>query len=274
MNQRLALVIFAFAFVVAIVAGFFSPKGEEKVAPEVFRAKIRDKLTPAKPSPKTTPSASPTTSAQSFEKLLPSRSLASESEPLTRESFLSKYGEGLSFTEDRQRIIRMDGTHPKNSESARDRRVKGFQSSRSEDLLKRSREVLNDARSLLGISDSTEWNEPITTPGESTGQVIFQQASGGVPIYPGGSVTILLGPLGELITLDSSTYSAVQIINARTQPQPARSRSLLFIDEVLENGSKSTAVVRYVYETLVKGTQKLTDAQTGGVIYERDRQVR
>jgi hypothetical protein len=272
MNQRLAIVIFAFAFVVAIVAGFFSPKGEEKVAPEVFRAKIRDKLAPAKPSPLVSPSAAAGASARNSEKSTPSRTLASESEPLTREAFLNKYGEDLSFTEDRHRIIRVDGTQSKNSDNAR--KVKGFQSSRSEDLAKRGREVLNDARSLLGISDATEWNDPLTTPGDSTGQVIFQQASGGVPVYPGGTVTILLGPSGEVITLDSSIYSAVQIINARTVLQPGRSRTLLFIDEVLENGSKTTAVARYGYETLVKGIQTIIDAQTGGVIYERNKQVR
>lgn len=259
MNKKLAFVIFAFAFVVAIVAGFYSPSNEERPAPAEFRAKFRETIVHP---PKGTPSAKP---AQA-------RSPSSErkAEPsLSREAFLDKYGEKLGITFAGNTVVRLDGIAIRSEDLSHGQKIKEFRPAHLGDLIARAREILGDARSLLGISQEMEFGEPIATPGESTGQVVFQQTHAGVPILPGGSITILVGPNGELRTLDSSVYSSIEIANALTLPQPASSRTVLYVME-----ADPKTILRYAYETMTKGIQTVNDAQTGVVLFTRDRRIR
>lgn len=268
MNQRLALIIFTFALIVAVVVGFFSPSGEEKMAPSEFRAKFKETI--SKPS-KSPPSMKPTEAVRrnpSSETEDKKRDEARETEPLTREAFLRKYGEKIEVITSSDRVIRFSGIAIRNSDLLNEQKVKSFRPSHSADLVMRAREILNDARSLLRIPAETEFGDPLVTPGDSTGQVTFPQTRDGTPIYPGGLVTILLGPDGELRTLDSSIYPVIEVVNAVTLPQPGSSRAILYVTE-----AEPKAVLRYAYETMTKGIQIITDAQTGVVLSERDRRI-
>lgn len=266
MNQRLAFIIFAFAFIVAIVAGFYSPPGDEKPAPAEFRAKLRETIIrPSSPRPSGHPTGGRNPSSET--KRAPASEVA-KSEPLSREAFLRKYGERLGIEVSGDRVIRLDGIAIRATELSSDQKSKGFRPSHPGELVGRAREILNDARALLGVSENMEFGEPITTPGESTGQVIFPQSRGGTPIFPGGLVTILVGPEGDLRSLDSSIYPVTEIANSQLLPQPNASRSLLYVTE-----AEPKALLRYVYETMNQGIQTLTDAQTGAVLFTRDRRV-
>lgn len=269
MNQRLALIIFAFALIVAVVVGFFSPSGEEKMPPSEFRAKLRETIN--KPS-KSSPTVKPSEAAQrnpSSEAADIKQGEVKETDPLTREAFIRKYGEKLEVVSSSDRVIRFSGIAIRSENLLNEQKVKGFRPSRLADLVARAREVLSDARALLRIPEDTQFAEPLVTPGDSTGQVTFQQTKGSVPIYPGGLVTVLLGPDGELRTLDSSIYPVVEVVNSMTLPQPGSSRSILYVTE-----AEPKAVLRYAYETMNKGTQTITDAQTGAILSERDRRIR
>jgi len=269
MNQKLALIIFTFALIVAVVVGFFSPSGEEKMPPSEFRAKLRETINkPSKSSPTVKPSeaANRNPSSETADK---KQDDVKASEPLTREAFVRKYGEKLEVVSSSDRVIRFSGIAIRSDDLLNEQKVKGFRPSRSADLVARAREILNDARSLLRIPDDTQFGEPLVTPGDSTGQVTFQQTKGSVPIYPGGSVTVLMGPDGELRTLDSSIYPVVEVVNSISLPQPGSSRSILYVTE-----AEPKAVLHYAYEVMNKGTQIITDAQTGAVLSERDRRIR
>lgn len=258
MNKKLAFVIFAFAFIVAIVAGFYSPPGEERPAPAEFRAKLRETILPPK---KTPPPAKPTDTGRN-------PSSVKRVESLNRAAFLEKYGDKIGVSEFGNRVVRFDGISTSSDDLTSVQKVEAFRPSHSGDLIARAREILHDAWSLLGLSGETEFDEGTATPGEFTGQVVFQQTRGGVPIYPGGLVTVLMGPNGELRTLDSSVYPSVEVLNSPSLPPPEASRSVLYVTE-----AEPKAILRYGYETMAKGIQTVTDAQTGTVLFTRDRRI-
>ena len=106
------------------------------------------------------------------------------------------------------------------------------------------------------------------TTGESSAQVVAQQSLDGIPISPGGLVTMLIGSDGEIRAIDSSIYPKTEIANKVSLAQPPQSREILFVTQ-----SAPTAVLRHAYETRDRGIQTVTDAQTGEVLLERNRQI-
>src|SRR5690606_7595318 len=141
--------------------------------------------------------------------------------------------------------------------------------SNESDLRSRASEILADAAPLLGVDPDTTFLSPLVEGGDTTGRVTYQQGIDGVPIYPGGTVTVVLGPRGELKAFDSSVYPATKIGNRATLPQPVDSRRVLYVTE-----SEPVALLRYAYDSLHRGIQKVTDAENGEILLERDRRVR
>jgi hypothetical protein len=273
MNQKLALIIFAFAFAVAVIAGFFSPH-DEKPSPSDFRAKLKENLPslvapssneepkPAAPSKKT-PSSATTRDPASVP-------TAAQQKPLREEDFARKYSEGLKFSfVEGGHLARIEGAHLNPSELQGSNRVPGFRPSSSSDLQARADEIFRDASEMLGVTQGGHrFVGPELRPGETTGQAFYQQAIDGVPLYPGGVVSIVIGPDGEIRALDSSIHPKVQVLNSATLAQPADSRKILYVTE-----SAPVALLRYAYETRDKGIQRITDAQTGDLLLERNQKI-
>lgn len=259
MNQKLAIVIFAFAFMVAIVAGFFSPERETPPpAAAVFRERLKDTLKKSKP-------ASPAVKKRPLPARTPSAFVMSG---LNLEAFIHRYGEHLSFSNVGSRVIRISAIGARTDEILSEQKVSGFNPSREEVLVLRARQIFQDARALLGVSDSMQFLSPVSAPGESSGQVIFQQSLNGVPVYPGGLVTLLVGSEGELRSLDSSIHADPEVANVVTLPAPAESKLVLYVVQTLP-----TAILRYAYVTQARGMQSVSDAETGAVLLERSRRI-
>ncbi len=266
MNQKLAYTIFFFAFVVAIVVGFYSPSSEEHPRPAEFREKFQETiLNPLKPKP---PIKKEETRSPSSENKSTSLIDDFKEEPLSREAFLRKYGDQLKIDVNQGRVTRMDGVAIRTESLNPEQKVKSFRPSHEGDLVMRAKEILADSRKLIGANDKTQFGDPITTPGVSSGQVVFPQTVSNVPLIPGGTVSLLIGPEGELRALDSSVYPDYTVQNSVTLSQPDSSRVVLYVAE-----AEPKAILHYGFETIVRGVQTITDAQTGTVLYTRDRKV-
>lgn len=265
MNQKLAIVIFAFAFMVAIVAGFYSPEREAPAPAAAMREKWQDSIKKKNDSkvPLPTPVPKEATSARKPASSGGAKKLASG---LDLESFTKKYGDRLTVNRDGSRVIRMSGLAIRSEELDPSQRVARFSPADAAALSARGKEIFMDARSLLGIPEGTQFLDPVITAGETTGQLVYQQAEDGVPIYPGGLVTVLIGPEGELRTLDSSVYPETEIANTPVIPAPAESHAVLFVVQ-----SSPVAVLRHAYEVQVRGVLSVVDAASGEVLLNRSR---
>jgi hypothetical protein len=271
MNQKLAIVLFIFAFVVAIVVGF-GDREDLRPAPAEFRAKFHDTL--LRPKKKLDPSGHPVpaeripASGHGSRRPASADAVVMENDPLSRESFMAKYGDGLDLTDYEGRVIRVDGSGLPTEKFEANQKISGFRPSDPAQVAVRAREVFENARRLLGIPDDAEFIQHQPATGESSSQVSFQQSDKGVPISPGGLVTILLGPDGEVRAIDSSIYPKTEVANQATLPPPQMAREILFVTQ-----SAPVAIVRHAYETRDRGIQKVVDAQTGAVLLERDRRI-
>jgi hypothetical protein len=276
MNEKLAYILFAFAFIVAVVVGFESGEDLKPGAAE-FRAKFNETViqplnprNPAQVNPEPAPHSSMAT--KRAERAIASAGSLSRDEQrpaLTREAFEIKYGEKLSLTQYENRVVRIDGSMISAEALDSSQKVSGFRPGDSSEVSARANEIFEDARALLGISGGQEFVENPPAVGESSAQAIFQQSVNNVPVYPGGLITILLGREGELRGLDSSVYPKTEILNTARLSPPNDARKILFVTQ-----SAPVAQLRYAYETRVRGIQKVVDAETGVILFERDRRVR
>lgn len=271
MNQKLALVLFAFAFIVAIVVGF-GAKEDLRPAPAEFRAKFQETLLkPLKRSDPSLPEAprERNPSSEHGDRRPAAEPPAEESgEPLTREAFVEKYGDRLRLESYEGRVIRVDGSGIPSDGFTDTQKLARFRPSSESEAAARAREVFANARRLLGIPDDAEFIAHPPTTGESTAQVILQQSNKGIPVSPGGTVTILLGPEGEVLSIESSIYPKIEVANRASLDPPEASREILYVTQ-----SSPVAIVHHAYETRERGIQKVVDAETGVVLLERNRRV-
>ncbi len=269
MSRNLAYILFAFAFVVAIVVGL-NPKEPERVPAAAVRARVLEKFRKIREAPAPADTLrKPERSPSSETNRKPATEMPMNADPLPRDAILRKYGDSLRMTEHESRVVRIDGTAIRAEDLQPNQKEAGFRASSSAALVSRAREILSDTRQALGIPAETQFLEPAVNPGEHSGQVVFQQAIDGVPVSPGGLVTILLGSDGELRTLDSSIHPSIRVLNVRAGAAPAHAREILFVTQ-----SSPSAEARYAYETRDGGIQKVVDVQTQEVLLERDRRIR
>lgn len=273
MNQKLAYVLFAFAFIVAIVVGF-ETREDLRPRPAEFRAKFQETVLRPRgnviPAVRDLPARDPASSPA-----LPvdqTRGKTSgptqERDPLTRPAFAARYGEALKWTFYEGRVIRIDGSGIPSEKYSTDQKLDRFRPSNDAEVAARARGVFVNARRLLGIPDRADFLPGAVTPGESSAQVIYHQSFNGVPVTPGGTVTVLLGPEGEVRGIDSSIYPETEIVNAPGGQPPANGREVLFVVS-----SAPTAVLHYAYETRSQGIQTVVDAQTGAILLQRNRRI-
>lgn len=269
MNQKLAFVLFAFAFIVVLVVGF-GGKEDPRPAPAEFRAKFQDTLLRPRKKPATVAPTAPERlpAGRQSDRRPAGEAAPADGEALARDAFARKYGEKLAFTEFEGRVIRIDGSGLLSEAFDPSQKVGGFRASDAAAVSARAREVFANVRKMLGVSEDAEFILHPPTTGESSAQVVAQQSEDGVPISPGGLVTMLFGSDGEVRAVDSSIYPKIEIANSARLAPPAQSREILFVTQ-----SAPVAVLRHAYETRDRGIQTVTDAETGEVLLERNRQI-
>jgi hypothetical protein len=151
----------------------------------------------------------------------------------------------------------------------------------------RAKEILAAAGPLLGLSAEHPLEEPTVRGTEVSAQVFFRETAAGVPVAPAGTVSIDLGPQGELLGLHSEYVPEVRVRNeVRLGADEARSRAVGAVADQssglrAEGGSRVVWIVgnalagaadgRHAYEFTVQGRQVVVDAATGAVLYQRDR---
>ncbi|MBL7717126.1 MAG: PepSY domain-containing protein [Bdellovibrionales bacterium] len=150
-------------------------------------------------------------------------------------------------------------------------------------------ELIQSARDALGITGRSPVGDPLVQTGDISAQVYFRQLYEGLVVQPHGTITVNLGPSGELIQLDSDYLPGVRVTNwASISPDQALAAVPKFDDEDSESGGKSTGRIlggslivwavpgteaRKAYEYYSSGRQVIVDAQTGKVISTRDRRM-
>lgn len=204
----------------------------------------------------TVPSANPLpTIAFETRKETAERRHGKDRETLWKE-FTRRYGSDLEprySTDGRLASLRGTGTP-----------ARSFQAT-SEGAEKRALEVLAAASALLGIEDALPLSNPKSVVTPNSGQVHFQESYEGSPIAPYGTVSVRLGAQGELLGIDSMYVPGVRPSNRRpSSPGPG---SLVVWLSSPTPGSGA----RWAYETRENGQQIVRDAETGAVLFRRDR---
>ena len=152
--------------------------------------------------------------------------------------------------------------------------------------LLRAREILKDAKALLGLKDSLPLNEGKSITNVDSARVSFHENSGGIPVAPGGGVSVDLGSDGELLSLYSSYEPAATASNpesfsaneGRLKATAAVHDSDATASSRIEGGSQVVWVSksgespegRRAYEYTSGGRQVIIDATTGAVLSIRD----
>lgn len=258
MNQRLAIIVFSFTFVVVFVVGFLRGDSREAEARRV------GSLASA-PVPMPTPSEGGRRGTKPVAATM----------PLSEEDFQRAYGGWKDVRRAADgRAIRLetelgaDGSPP-----TKEYRSEAFNPLNQAKAIDRALRVLREARAITGVDPDRSLANGAVSATQTQALVSFSQSIDGVPVVEGGAIHVLLGEWGELRTIESDFLQNPSIANA---PDPAQkpggggSRTVLY-PVSREAGAPE---LRYGYETIDHGIQTITDAQTGEVLFRRDRRIR
>ena len=157
--------------------------------------------------------------------------------------------------------------------------AKGFRSDDPQMAIARAKEVLEAASAMIGVHGELPLENPIARGNEMATQVFFQENMGGIPLAPTGTVTIQLGSEGEVKGLYADYMPDIQIGNdvevdaaqARKAVEGTRVEGGTQIIWMMDAGSPAKAIHAYQYSA--DGRQVIVDAQTGKVIFKRDRRA-
>src|SRR5262249_48942548 len=133
--------------------------------------------------------------------------------------FQSKFGDTLQPEFLPNGYLRsFTGQRGSGSRSGRDFDVKDPQK-----RIERATEILNAAQDLIGYDSRFPLGSPASTGSSATADVVFQETINGLPVYPGGTVSIDLGADGEPLGLYSNYARDVNVTNEPTlDPDQAR----------------------------------------------------
>jgi len=148
----------------------------------------------------------------------------------------------------------------------------------------RAREILAAAEDLLGLRPDWPLESAATRGSFISAQVFFNETHDGVTVEPVGNIKIDMGSKGELVGLYSDYASRVKITNEvildSEQAQTKAIATARFQNKEtsprVDGGSKIIWVVsesegHFAYEFLVNGRKVIIDAQTGDVLFSKDR---
>ncbi|MCM2277132.1 MAG: hypothetical protein NDJ89_03585 [Oligoflexia bacterium] len=195
---------------------------------------------------------------------------------LTWEGLQAKYGKGLRAEFGKGgRLASLRGV-PGGVPGSAD-----FSPDDPDEVIRRAREILVDARQLLGLQDSLPVEISATKTNPASAQVFFQEHSEGLQLAPQGKIVVDLGPKGELVGLDSDYVPDVRPAKAAVlAAEEAVRRALAALPEPLrqakvEGGARLIWLAgrdaRLAYEFFVEGRQVVVDAENGRILWLRDR---
>lgn len=197
------------------------------------------------------------------------------------DAFRVKFGEGLQARFTREGLL---ASVRGDVRSAR-RASKDFTPDDPQKSIARAREILDAAKGLMGYDADFPLEQPVAKGDEHSAQVIFRQTKDGAMLLPRGDVTIELGPRGELLGFYSNYVGKIRVVNkVKISVDEARQRLFTAVSNEAhggirtEGGNKILWVKssdgyqgRYAYEFLVQGRQVVVDAETGKILFRRDR---
>jgi hypothetical protein len=202
-----------------------------------------------------------------------SRSPANRSNSkLNWESFKKKYGEGFEPEyNEKGELIRITAKN-----SMGNSKSKGFSTTNKELVIQRINEILTDIEDLVGLQNELPLQVVEVQLGAVSSQVSLREQMGSVPIYPMGTLTIDLGPDGQLLGMSSSYLQTIQPVNDRslTAQEATMKAGLNHSTEYAQPviwAAGFNGPFFHAYQYQIRGQQVIIDASSGNVIYKRDR---
>jgi hypothetical protein len=160
-----------------------------------------------------------------------------------------------------------------------------FVSSDPAAVLRRTEEIMRFLKPWLG---ELELSEPLVQPGPRTAQVFYRQSVGGIPLFPPRTVTVLLGPGGELLRMDNG--SAREEVSLQAGEAAAGAGPGVGVEEargIVRSASGAASVEggalvawwtgeppgRKAYEFTTRGARWVVDAGSGKILLREDRRI-
>lgn len=149
----------------------------------------------------------------------------------------------------------------------------------------RALEILSAAGELIGLNSELPSGDPLTRTGPVSAQVYFHETWRGIALEPLGSVSVDLGPQGELLNLSSNYVSDVRVSGERrVSSSDARKQAEASVATSALPTSGGRPIVwvsrgplgqpvqgRQAFDFDVGGRQVVVDAENGKILSSRDR---
>lgn len=203
-----------------------------------------------------------------------------ERKDLKLQQFKDKFGKDLVIAfDERGRLASVKGKMGSNMKAD-----EGFTPDDPQKAIKRAKEILEAAGSLIGLNSSLPLGDPRVKTGNISAQVYFQEFVRDVPVAPVGNITVDLGPEGELIGLYSDYNGDLKVGNSfRIDSSQAKDMAVSAAITNESTGLKTEGGSRVIwtngnegrcaYDFTVGSRQVIVDAETGKVIFQRDRRM-
>ncbi len=160
----------------------------------------------------------------------------------------------------------------------------------------RATAVIEAFRSELGLDDRTQLELSSVKPGQFTAQVTFEQRVDGLIVHPRGKIHLRFGPQGELMGMESSAVSAVQVQNqfsmdmhhaktlafesvSRTEKEPAyhsdkntpsgTDQKLLWVPSWKSSNPEGFKAYRFQ----IAGREVVIDGQSGQILMNKNKKI-
>lgn len=275
MNKKLGLII---GFLILVAAAFgayvWMTRNDAPAEPQSIEPSPETEVavTPASPLPSASPAASAPAVLEQDARAPSIRRMQQ-----SFENVKARYGADLQamFSQD-GRITQLRG-HARPDLKGKT----GFSTKDPALAKKAASELLQSARDALGITGRSPVGDPLVQTGDITAQVYFRQLYEGLVVLPHGTITVNLGPSGELLQLDSDYLPNVKVTNwASISPDQAKMSIPKYEDGSGKIMGGSLIVwatpgseAKKAYEYFSDGRQIIIDAQNGQVITTRDRRM-
>ena len=189
------------------------------------------------------------------------------------EKFQSEFGDELDGNfSDTGILLSVQGKVNRNNPAP-----SNFRTDNEQEVRARAKEILDSAKSLLGVENRAPLILSKTRLGPYSAQVFYSETNNGIPIAPMGEVKIDLGPHGELLGLYSSYVSEIPFhTEFQLSPSEARSRALANRPQAGQaiGGRRIIWVAsgegRAAYEYSIRGHEIVIDAKTGEILSEEN----
>lgn len=163
-----------------------------------------------------------------------------------------------------------------------------FRVDRTENVAARAQEILRAAEGLLEIDPNWPLQIAGVQRGPFSAQAYFQQTYQGLQVFPVGAVKVDLGSKGELLALSSDYAPRIQITNhEKLSLDEARTKAMERVLAEIEDATKRRSVrpeagtkvvwvsqaevAQIAYRFSIEGREVVVDAETGAILFHRDR---